>query len=130
MRGNVVSMLALVAGVVSAAAHNSTCTRGLYLIVVRGTSELKGSGITGPLAKRVAAKVKDSTVVPLDYPATLTEPVYKDSEGDGVDALQEVIQTHVRSCPDSKVAIMGYSQVRGDQRCRRAGKTLTAVPSM
>ncbi|KAM4067038.1 cutinase domain-containing protein [Hirsutella rhossiliensis] len=112
MRGNVASTLALMAGVAAAAAHNSssTCAAGLYLIVARGTSELKGAGISGPLADRVAEHIKGSTVVPLDYPATLTNPIYDDSVGDGVDALQEAVHNYTQSCPDAKVALMGYSQ--------------------
>ncbi|KAF4976368.1 hypothetical protein FZEAL_6944 [Fusarium zealandicum] len=97
----------------SALAQNSKdvkCADGLYMVVARGTGEDKGTGITGEIAKDVADRVKGSIVNPLDYPATFQDPDYQDSETDGVRIMTDVLTNYHRSCPDGKIAVLGYSQ--------------------
>ncbi|KAF7548533.1 hypothetical protein G7046_g8641 [Stylonectria norvegica] len=107
MRGFVLPVALLAVG---ALAQNSTCAKGLYVIVARGTGEVKGTGVTGVLADDIAAKVPGSRIEALDYPATFTDPDYPESEKDGVEALQGLITSYTKTCPKSKIAFLGYSQ--------------------
>jgi acetylxylan esterase len=87
------------------------CADGLYMIAARGTGEDKGSGRIGEIAEDVAKRVKSSIISPLDYPATLEDPGYFDSEEAGVKALSTALDGYHSSCPNGKIAVFGYSQV-------------------
>jgi acetylxylan esterase len=43
------------------------------------------------------------------YPATLQN--YQSSESQGVSAMTSDIEDYVKACPNSKIVLMGYSQV-------------------
>lgn len=87
------------------------CAKGLYIVSARGTGELQGIGVAGTLiGKPVAEKIKDSKVVGLQYPATLASPSYPDSVGNGTRNMTELLTDYNKSCPDGKIAIIGYSQ--------------------
>ncbi|KAK9444280.1 Cutinase [Metarhizium brunneum] len=87
------------------------CASGLYIISVRGTGEEQGIGVAGTLlGKKVAEQVKGSKIVGLQYPATLASPPYPSSVGNGTKNLTELLEDYHKSCPDGKVAILGYSQ--------------------
>ncbi|KAF5990054.1 acetylxylan esterase [Fusarium bulbicola] len=90
--------------------EKTECADGLYMIAVRGTGEDKGAGRIGEIAEDVGKRVNGSIVSPLDYPATLEDPDYFDSEGAGVKALSEALNDYHSSCPDGKIAVLGYSQ--------------------
>lgn len=110
MRSTSIALLAAAAG--AAVAENSTdCSEGLHMIVARGTNEDAGPGSMGELADRVADRIKSSDVEGLDYPASLTDPDYVDSVSEGTSELRETIREYVKACPDSKLAVLGYSQV-------------------
>lgn len=89
-----------------------TCVDGLYMLVARGTEEPKGTGATGAIADRIADRIKDSRIDALDYPATFTDPLYPESVEDGADQMLEVVKDYIETCPDGKIAVLGYSQVR------------------
>lgn len=91
---------------------NITCADGLYMIVARGTTEPVGPGSMGTLAEDVADRVRDSEVVGLDYPATLSDPAYVESVIDGGRAIKDAVENYHDACPDGKIAVLGYSQVR------------------
>ncbi|KAF4442843.1 hypothetical protein F53441_11633 [Fusarium austroafricanum] len=100
------------------------CADGLYMIAARGTGEDKGTGVIGEIAKDVAKRVNGSIVSPLDYPATFQNPDYEDSEAAGVKALSTALNNYHSSCPDGKVAVLGYSQggqVASDVFCGGSG---------
>ncbi|KAM5381709.1 hypothetical protein ACJZ2D_002929 [Fusarium nematophilum] len=108
----------------SALAQDVKCADGLYMVVARGTNEDKGSGSIGVVAEDVADRIDGSIILPLDYPATLQDPDYLESESDGVDAMQEALTKYHESCPDGKIAVLGYSQggqVASDSFCGGAG---------
>lgn len=86
------------------------CAEGLYIVVARGTTEDETGGVTNPLAMEIMEQVPGSEIINLDYPATFTDPGYGDSQTEGAIQLQEVVLDYTSSCPDSKLAIMGYSQ--------------------
>ena len=79
------------------------------MIVARGSSESPGLGVLAALASNVTKKLPQSTAAGVDYPATFDE--YFTSEAKGVKALTGMIHEHISDCPDSKIALLGYSQV-------------------
>lgn len=87
------------------------CAEGLYIISARGTGEQQGIGVAGTLiGKKVAAQINGSKVVALQYPATLADPSYPLSVGNGTKNMTELLEDYHKSCPKGKVAIIGYSQ--------------------
>ncbi|PHH72287.1 hypothetical protein CDD80_4638 [Ophiocordyceps camponoti-rufipedis] len=119
MRSSALALAALVAGTAA-----ESCRSGLYIIVARGTSEVQGSGIMGSVADGIAKEVAGSQVAPLQYPASLSDPVYQDSVAAGVRQMQKTLRNHVKNCPRSKLAILGYSQgaqVAMDALCGSVG---------
>ena len=92
------------------ATANDTCNTGIHMIVSRGSLEPVGTGRIGVVAGNVSEQVSDSVIVPLDYPATFTN--YSTSEGTGVEALTDLLTSYIALCPDAKIALLGYSQVR------------------
>ena len=109
MRCSAVSIALLAAG--AAAQNSTTCADGLYIVVARGTGEDPGTGVTGVIADNIAKQIQGSKVEALDYPATFTDPDYEDSEKEGVDDLQKLLTSYHSSCPNGKIAYLGYSQV-------------------
>ncbi|KAJ0287285.1 hypothetical protein COL940_002493 [Colletotrichum noveboracense] len=104
----------------SAAAQNSTstCASGVHLIVARGSNEPAGVGRIGSVANGVVAAIPGSQIEPLDYPATFDN--YSISVEDGDIAMNLALTAYSSRCPDSKVALLGYSQgaqVTGDTLC-------------
>ncbi|KAG6088528.1 hypothetical protein E4U15_005822 [Claviceps sp. LM218 group G6] len=84
---------------------------GLYIISVRGTDEDRGIGVAGTtIGTQVQHLINGTKIVALDYPATLSNPSYVDSVVNGTKSLSQLISEHVKSCPNDKMAIMGYSQ--------------------
>ncbi|KAJ0293455.1 hypothetical protein CBS470a_001657 [Colletotrichum nupharicola] len=94
----------------SAAAQNSTstCASGVHLIVARGSNEPAGVGRIGSVANGVVAAIPGSQIEPLDYPATFDN--YSISVEDGDIAMNLALTAYSSRCPDSKVALLGYSQ--------------------
>lgn len=103
--------------VASAAAQNSTstCASGVHLIVARGSIEPAGVGQIGSVANGVVAAIPGSQIEPLDYPATFDN--YSTSVEDGDIAMNLALTAYSSRCPDSKVALLGYSQVRERAVC-------------
>lgn len=123
---------------------NATCATGLYILCARGSGEpaisAKGqypdnTGSPGTLALEVAKQVQGSVIAGVIYPATdpiaatgdVDLSVYYPSEDAGAQAILEQMGEYHSSCPSSKIALIGYSQVcttsirpaRGVQLLRR-----------
>lgn len=111
MRAALISALTLLVGVV-AAQDDTSCDSGLHIIVARGTGEDEGTGVTGELGERIADRIDGSSVEALDYPATFSDPSYFESVANGTEELRETIEQYHESCPEGKIAVLGYSQVR------------------
>jgi acetylxylan esterase len=104
-------MAVLAAAISSSLAKDTNkCASGLYMIAARGTGEDAGPGSIGDVADNVADRVKGSEVVGLDYPASLTDPIYFESVEEGGEAMKKAVEDYHSACPDGKVAIFGYSQ--------------------
>jgi acetylxylan esterase len=93
----------------NSSAANTTCASGVHMIVARASTEAPGEGIIGAVATQVQQSVPGSDSEAVDYPATLTD--YLNSEASGVTAMTKLIQSYVARCPNSKIALLGYSQV-------------------
>ena len=61
------------------------------------------------MATAVQNAVPGSDSEAVDYPASLTD--YLGSEASGVADMTKLIQAYAAKCPDSKIGLLGYSQV-------------------
>ncbi|KAK1983627.1 cutinase [Colletotrichum cereale] len=103
-----------------ASAQNSTatCATGVHVVVARGSTEAVGTGLMGIVARGVVAAIPGSQIESLAYPATLDN--YSTSVATGTEAMKVALTLYNSRCPDSKVALLGFSQgahVIGDTLC-------------
>ncbi|KAH8693973.1 cutinase-domain-containing protein [Talaromyces proteolyticus] len=156
MRGVYITAIGGLAAAVTAANSNITCATGLYILCARGSGELTtypghpelppNTGGFGEIALAIAKQVNGSIVAGVDYPATnpvpdnfnLTDPSaiqnlnltgYYQSENTGVSSILQNINQYHSSCPDSKIALIGYSQgaqVVEDALCGGTGGTFNS----
>ncbi|KAJ7838175.1 cutinase [Mycena olivaceomarginata] len=94
---------------------SSGCS-AIHVITARASTEAPGEGIIGAV---VSAVVQGSSHTvsreSVNYPATLTN--YDSSESLGVTDMRNKLAAQARSCPSTKIVLMGYSQgaqVTGD----------------
>lgn len=114
-----VSSLAFIASLVlslsdsqaAAAANCSTecTTSGAHIIVARESGAPNSVSVMDALAEEVVLKCSGSSIAGVPYPADFNP--YVESEGEGVGNLTEMVLDYQTCCPDSKVVLMGYSQV-------------------
>lgn len=107
-------MWTIVARFVEAAASVShyvreePCATGLHMIVARGSTEDPGLGRIGVVARNVSLLIPGSTISAIDYPATFEN--YTTSEEKGAMGFEKMLIEYHEKCPDTKVALLGYSQ--------------------
>ncbi|KAJ4412564.1 hypothetical protein N0V85_003657 [Neurospora sp. IMI 360204] len=107
-------MWTIVARFVEAAASVShytreePCATGIHLIVARGSTEAPGLGRIGVVARNVTLLIPGSTIEAIDYPATFAN--YTTSEEKGAIGFEKRLVDYHEKCPDTKVALLGYSQ--------------------
>ncbi|KAL9058017.1 MAG: hypothetical protein Q9162_002009 [Coniocarpon cinnabarinum] len=90
--------------------RQNTCAP-LHIIAARGSTEDPGAGPTlQPLITQIEQQIADADDVALDYPASLVDPIYGDSVHQGVENLGDLLDQVRSDCPQSKVALLGYSQ--------------------
>lgn len=85
------------------------CASGVHMIIARASTEAPGPGVIGGVATMVTMMVPGSDFESVDYPATLDN--YFASEATGIAGMQSLIQNYTMKCPNSKYALLGYSQV-------------------
>ncbi|KAJ7895408.1 cutinase [Mycena leptocephala] len=87
---------------------SSGCS-AVHIITARASTEAPGEGIIGSV---VSAVVQGSSQTvsreSVNYPATLTN--YDSSESLGVTDMRNKLAAQARSCPNTKIVLMGYSQ--------------------
>lgn len=110
------------------------------IIVARGSLEAQGAGLLGNIAMNASMQIPGSVITPLVYPAQL-DP-YPPSVSAGVMNMTTLLNQQAQQCPQSKLVLMGYSQVCVDREvdvmtlcliCCRAHKCRwipSAVPQM
>ena len=87
----------------------AACDAGVHIIVARASGEKPGTGIIGAVANNTMAQIPGSSITAVDYPATLGN--YTTSEPLGTIAMTKLIEEYSAECPNSKMVLMGYSQV-------------------
>ena len=137
MKGALTIAVAVAAGAVSGSS-NITCATGPYILAARGSGEphtspdpqhpyVLDTGMSGFIAAAVQKQIKGTVIAGVTYPAydptgstpksvaqivsslNLTE--YYPSEKEGAQAFEDEINQYHAACPDSKIVIIGYSQV-------------------
>jgi hypothetical protein len=96
-------------GIQARAAAEDCVTSGAHIIVARESGAPEGVSVMNVVAEEVAARCSGSDIAGVPYPAEFNP--YVESEGYGVGNLTEMVLDYQGSCPDSKVVLMGYSQV-------------------
>lgn len=89
--------------------RQTACVTGVHMIVARASTEDPGTGIIGQVANNVKSQIPDSDIVAVDYPALLSP--YVSSQKAGVTAMTKLVQDYAKACPQTKMVLMGYSQV-------------------
>ncbi|KAF4122300.1 acetylxylan esterase [Geosmithia morbida] len=102
-------VLALSTAIIGAVAAED-CADNLHLLVARATNEDPGEGQSGQVATKVIDRLNGTDSVGLDYPATFIDPAYARSVLEGTTRLKEDILDYRTACPDTKMALLGYSQ--------------------
>lgn len=97
------------------------CAEGLQVFISRGTGEEQGPGESGKLGEAIADRIPGTNITSNPYPATFDDPIYFESVLFGTLALGVMLTAYVTACPDSKIAVIGYSQVDSSHLppCRR-----------
>lgn len=90
---------------------NITCTStgAAHIVVSRASTEPPGTGVLGSVADAIVAARPGSDIATNPYPALL-DP-YVESETAGVGNLTDIVLQYQSCCPDSKMVLLGYSQV-------------------
>jgi acetylxylan esterase len=81
----------------------------VHILVARGSAEQEGEGATGRLSTTLKRSIPGATSEAIKYPAKLSP--YPQSEAQGVQACKDQMTAYAKRCPQSKLVLMGYSQV-------------------
>ncbi|MCJ1415390.1 hypothetical protein MMC32_001722 [Xylographa parallela] len=109
---------------------DNPCATGVHMIVARATTEQPGYGALGQVVDQVLGQVTGSTSEAVDYPANglFNFTVYQQSETIGIQNMTKALTSYTQACPQSRIALLGYSQgaqVAGDMLCGRTSKGFT-----
>jgi acetylxylan esterase len=109
---------ALLAGSAAASPFNlatrqtSVCP-GVHVFGARETTASPGYGSAGTLVNNILSSNSGATAEAIDYPASGDNPSYADSRAAGVEAVNSQVASFASQCPDTKLVLVGYSQVCG-----------------
>lgn len=87
---------------------DGTCSTGIHMIVARGSTEPDGYGRIGVVAQNASLLIPNSSIATVVYPATFEN--YFTSYAAGASEFEKLVLQYVDACPDSKVALLGFSQ--------------------
>jgi hypothetical protein len=120
MRGGIfktlpLTVIALVSSLLFQQTHAQTvakkdCATGVHAILARGSGQGNDLNVLVKLKEAILEQIPGSTVLGLPYGhgnPNKFEAVYN-----GALLLQRYIEDYVASCPDTKIALLGYSLVR------------------
>lgn len=99
--------LPTIAGKAGTLAGRQTSCSAVHILIARGTTE-EYPGDMGSLANLIIANNDDADYEDIIYPATFN---YISSTQQGMQASMSQLTTYVEACPDSKIILLGYSQV-------------------
>lgn len=86
------------------------CATGVQIIAARGTDQAPGLGSMAGVVEEIMNTIPGSQAVGLAYPASML-PTYRDSESAGARNMTVYIKYFAEKCPDTKLVLLGYSQV-------------------
>lgn len=95
----------------------------VHIFAARGSGEPAGPGAVGQLAELIHIdnpSTSTDAVEAIDYPALLdpNDPTrYAFSTHVGISAVMWQVTSYYNRCPNSKVVLLGYSQVRPIYQC-------------
>lgn len=108
MKGGIFEWALATTSALRRAVHSPTCATGVHMIVARGSGEPAGLGKIAPVVNNVMLAIPGSDYTAVDYPATIMG--YPDSVAEGTAEFHKLIKEYTEACPDTKVALLGYSQ--------------------
>lgn len=84
------------------------CATSLHMIVARGSNEPAGLGRITAVVGNVTLLLPGSDYEAIDYPADLFN--YVESVAKGTDEFVKLVGEYHTTCPDTPIALLGYSQ--------------------
>ena len=94
--------------------HQETDCASNHIFAARGSGEPAGPGAVGDLAGLIKSDNPSTDIEAIDYPALLdvNDPtIYAFSSYMGVSAVMWQVTSYYNRCPNSKLVLLGYSQV-------------------
>jgi hypothetical protein len=82
----------------------------VHVIAARASMEAPGEGVMGSLATCVKNSISAATSEGLNYPAAVDD--YLASAANGTANLMKSVTAFVQQCPEAKLVLLGYSQVK------------------
>jgi acetylxylan esterase len=79
----------------------------VHLIVARGSFEAQGEGIASTFSTTIKRSIPGATSEALVYPAVMP---YSGSMDVGTEKMKQAIAKWTKSCPQTKLVLVGYSQ--------------------
>lgn len=89
--------------------HRQSSCAPVHIIAARGSNEAPGPGAMASLAALIQAAYPGTDLESINYPAKLFP--YDDSSAQGTAATTSQLTNYVNACPNSKIVMIGYSQV-------------------
>ncbi|TLD11907.1 hypothetical protein PspLS_11295 [Pyricularia sp. CBS 133598] len=86
------------------------CASGVQIFSVRGSTERSHLGRIAPVPTSIRDAIPGSFITALGYPAKIDAVQYYVSVHIGVRRLTRLVENYVKMCPQSKIALVGYSQ--------------------
>lgn len=87
-----------------------TCP-SIHIFGARETTASPGYGSAGELIDNIISANSGATGEAIDYPASGDNPPYAESRSEGVSAVNSQVASFASQCPDTKIVLVGYSQV-------------------
>lgn len=108
--GSALLGLALAAPVIPGLEARQGSCAPIHIIAARGSTEKPGAGAIGSLAALIQQEHLGTDLEAVNYPALLIPYGYSSSAG--TMAVTTQLMAYVNRCPNSKVILIGYSQVQ------------------
>lgn len=90
--------------------RQSGCPR-IHVFGTRETTAAPGYGTAGSVVNSILNAHPGSNAEAINYPASGSNPPYAQSVQAGTNAVCSQVSAYVRKCPQTKLVLVGYSQV-------------------
>ena len=85
---------------------------GLHIFGARETTAAPGYGSAGTVVNALLQQHPGATAEAINYPASGSNPTYSQSVLAGTNAVCSQVSAFAKKCPQTKLVLVGYSQVR------------------